>query len=88
MSNLLSTAKKLLIQQAIEVYQSFAEDLELVKGEYVSHYANLGEIIFEIESIETLSKFIAKVENEDFGQIGLFDAEDLEEFLDRVRKNK
>ena len=88
MSNLLSTAKNVLKTQAIEVYDSFAEDLPLEKGEYVRHFMNLGEVLFEIDSIKTFSQFILKVENEDFGQIGLFDEDSLVEFLDRVRKNQ
>lgn len=88
MSNLLSTAKNVLKTQAIEVYESFAEDLPLEKSEYVRHYKNLGEILFEIDSIKTFSEFILKVENEDFGQIGLVDEDGLEEFLDRVRESQ
>ena len=84
MKNLLSTAKELLIRQAIEVYQAFLEDVQLDKERYASHFANLGEVLYEIESIETFSKFCAKAESGDFEQIGLGDMEDLEVFLKRV----
>ena len=84
MSNLLSTAKKLLIQQAIEFYQSFEKELPLDKNRYATHYANLGEIIFEIESIQSFSEFCAKVENVDFLRIGLVSMDDFEIFLERV----
>ena len=84
MSNLLSTAKELLTQQAIEFYQAFLEDVQLDKEEYVSHFANLGEVLYEIESIETFSEFCTKAENGDFGEVGLADIEGLEVFLKRV----
>ena len=60
MKNLLSIAKELLAQQAIECYQAFLEDIQLDKEKYISHFANLGEILYEIESIETFSKFSTK----------------------------
>ena len=84
MSNLLSTAKNMLKTQAIEVYESFAEDLPLDREKYSNHYSKLGEILFEIDSIKTFSQFTQKVESEEFGQIGLFGGDDFEEFLERV----
>ena len=84
MKNLLSTAKELLAQQAIEFYQAFLKDVQIDIEMYVSHFANLGEVLYEIESTETFSEFCTKVENGDFGEVGLADMEDLEVFLKKI----
>lgn len=34
MANLLSTAKNLLVEQAVDIYKAFAEDLPLEKAEF------------------------------------------------------
>ena len=88
MSNLLSTAKKLLTEQAIQVYQDFSDDIPLTKEDFKAHYAGLGEILFEIQSLESFSQLIVKIEKNDFAQIGFFGEDDLEDFLDRVRNNQ
>ena len=88
MSNLLSTAKKLLKEQAIELYNNFAEDLPLEKEEFKRHYSNLGVILFEIDSIESFSNLISKLESNFFNEIGYYseDEDMLEEFLEKVRE--
>jgi len=62
MSNLLSTAKKVLFDHAVEIYQLFGEDIPLEKEEFKNHYSNLGEVLFEIESIESFTDLISKLE--------------------------
>lgn len=89
MANLLSTAKNLLIEQAVDVYKAFAEDLPLERAEFQRHYSNLGEILFEIESIESISQLISKIENGHFSLIGLCeDEEELEDFLNRLNESR
>lgn len=85
MSNLLSTAKKLLANQAIELYTIMGEDIPLTKGDFERHYEDLGRILFEIESCETLGELIIKIEKNVFVHAGFFE-EELEDFLDRVKK--
>jgi len=88
MSNLLSTAKKVLKEQAIELYNNFAEDLPLEKAEFERHYSNLGKMLFEIDSIESFTDLISKLESNFFSEIGYYtDDEDmLEEFLENIRE--
>jgi hypothetical protein len=88
MGNLLSTAKKVLKESAIELYSIYAEDLPLEKEEFKRHYSDLGELIFEIDSIETLSGLILKLEEGDFDQLGYCKGEDglVEEFLREVNE--
>ena len=88
MSNLLSTAKKVLKEHAIDLYGHFADDLPLEKEEFKRHYSNLGEILFEIDSIESFTDLISKLETNFFSELGYHtDDEDmLEEFLRNVRE--
>jgi hypothetical protein len=88
MSNLLSTAKKVLKEGAIELYNIYAEDLPLEKEEFRNHFGNLGEILFEIDSVEKFSDLIVKIENGDFDQLGYHSGDDdmLEEFLKAVKE--
>ena len=88
--NLLSTAKNLLKDQAIELYDLYAEDIPLKKEEYRRHYANLGETLFEIDSIKLFSELIAKLESNFFSELGYHsDDEDLlEEFLEAVKRSQ
>ena len=88
MSNLLSTAKKVLKETAIELYNNYADDLPLEKEEFKRHYSNLGEVLFEIDSIKSFTDLISKLENNFFDQLGYHtgDEDMLEEFLDEVRK--
>ena len=90
MPNLLSTAKKVLFDHAVEIYQLFGEDLPLEKEEFKRHYSNLGEVLFEIESIESFTDLISKLETGFFSQLGYHpDDEDmLEEFLKAVEKSR
>ena len=88
MSNLLSTAKKVLKEQAIDLYNNFADDLPLEKEEFKRHYSNLGVILFEIDSIESFSGLISKLESNFFSEIGYHNSDDdmLEEFLKEVKQ--
>ena len=90
MSNLLSTAKNVLKETAIELYNNFADDLPLEKEEFKRHYSNLGTILFEIDSIESFTDLISKLETNFFSEIGYHtDDEDmLEEFLKAVNESR
>jgi hypothetical protein len=83
MGNLLATAKKVLTDHAIELFQIFGEDIPLEKEEFQSHYSRLGEVLFEIESILTLNELFNKLTKGEFEMLGYCpDDEDmLEEFL-------
>ena len=90
MSNLLSTAKQVLKDHAIELYNNFADDLPLEKSEFKRHYSNLGEMLFEIDSIKIFSELISKLENNFFDQLGYNNSDEdlLEEFLRAVRESQ
>jgi len=90
MSNLLSTAKKVLKENAVEFYNNFADDLPLEKGEFKRHYSNLGETLFEIDSLESFTGLILKLETNFFSQLGYHseDEDMLEEFLKEIEKSK
>jgi len=90
MGNLLSTAKKVLFDHSVELYQLFGEDIPLEKEEYKRHYSNLGEVLFEIDSIESFTDLISKLETGFFSQLGYHpDDEDmLEEFLKAVKESQ
>jgi len=88
MSNLLSTAKKVLKEGSIEFYICMSEDLPLEKNEFKRHFGNLGEVICEIDSVNSFSELISKMEKGDFEMIGYFPGDDdmLEEFLKAVKE--
>jgi hypothetical protein len=90
MGNLLSTAKKVLFDHSVELYQLFGEDIPLEKEEYKRHYSNLGEVLFEIDSIESFTDLISKLETGFFSQLGYHPDDDdlIEEFLKAVEKSK
>ena len=90
MGNFLSTAKKVLREGAIELYSIMGEDIPLEKEEFQSHYSNLGEVLFEIESILTLNELLNKLTKGDFSVLGYCsDDEDmLEEFLRVVNESR
>ena len=86
--SLLQKSQKVLREQAIELYTIYAEDLPLEKEEFKRHYSNLGEILFEIDSIQTVNELFNKLTKGDFDQLGYHpDDEDmLEEFLKAIEK--
>lgn len=90
MANLLSTAKKVLFDHSVELYQIYGEDIPLEKEEFKRHYSNLGEVLFEIESIQTVNELFNKLTKGDFDQLGYHpDDEDmLEEFLKAVNESR
>jgi len=90
MSNLLSTAKQVLIDGANELFEINRADIELTKEEYNRHYSGLGSILFEIDSIKSFSELISKIEKGDFEELGYLAEDDdmLEEFLKVVNESK
>jgi hypothetical protein len=87
MSNLLSTAKQVLIDGANELYEMRRSDLELDALSYRHHYSNLGEIIFQIDCYESFGELITSMENGDLDMIGYSKGDDylIEEFLKAVK---
>jgi hypothetical protein len=90
MSNLLSTAKQVLFNHAVEFYNIMGEDLPLEREEFKRHYSNLGEVLFEIESIESFTDLISKLETNFFSQLGYHNSDEdmLSEFLKVVNESR
>ena len=90
MGNLLSTAKQILIDQANVLYEVRRSGLDRDALSYRSHYSNLAEIIFQIDSYESFGDIIKDIENDNLQELGYWGADDamLEEFLTDLLKNK
>ena len=86
---LLSTAKQILIDGAIELYEMRRSDLDLDVLSYQNHYSNLGAIIFQIDKYESLGDIINDIENDNLQELGYFGGDDflLDEFLKKIREN-
>jgi hypothetical protein len=89
MKTLLQRAKNVLRSQAIELYTMREEDLDLDEKSFSIHYSYMGEMLFEIEKIETFSEIIQKLETGFFNELGYYSDDDdlIEEFLKAVGKN-
>ena len=89
MKTLLQRAKNVLRSQAIELYTMREEDLDLDEKSFSIHYSYMGEMLFEIEKIETFSEIIQKLETGFFNELGYYSDDDdlIEEFLKAVEKN-
>ena len=90
MGNLVSTAKQILIDQASELYEARRSDLDKDALSYRSHYSNLGELIFQIDSYESLGDIIKDLENDNLQELGYWGADQamIEDFLSDLLKNK
>lgn len=90
MSNLLSTAKQVLIDQANELFEMRRSDLDLDALSYRHHYANLGEILFQIDTYESFGELITSMERGELDLIGYYRNEEdlIEQFLIAVRGNR
>ena len=90
MSNLLSTAKQVLIEGANELFEINRADIELTEAEYKRHYSNLGAVLFSIDRVNTLSELIYKIEKGDFEELGYCseDEDMLSEFLKVVNESR
>ena len=88
MSNLLSTAKQILIETAQTIYDDRRTDLERDLKDYQDHYKNLGAIIFQIDSYKSLGDILNDMENDNLSELGYWGAEEdlLEEFLSAVNE--
>jgi len=86
MSNLLSTAKQLLIERAQTIYDDRRSDLDFDALSYRSHYSNLGELIFQIDAYESLGDLIKDIEDDNLQELVYFEADEdmLEKFLKQV----
>lgn len=82
-SSLLLKGKRLLKESALELYSNFAEGLEMDAESYKSHFSDLGEILYNIESCDSLGAVLVKVEMGLFDQIG-FQGIDTDTFLRRL----
>ena len=89
MKTLLQRAKNVLRSQAIELYTMREEDLDLDEKSFSIHYSYMGEMLFEIEKIETFSEIIQKLETGFFNELAYYSDDDdlIEEFLKAVEKN-
>ena len=90
MSNLLSTAKKMLIERARTIYDDRRVDLENDVKDYQNHYQNLGAIIFQIDSYKSLGDIINDIEKDNLAELGYCGADEgvVEEFLEDLIKSK
>ena len=90
MGNLLSTAKQVLIDGAIELYEMRRSDLDLDILSYENHYRNLGSLIFQIECYNSLGDILNDMENDNLQELGYFGADEymIGEFLRVVRENR
>jgi hypothetical protein len=90
MSNLLSTAKQILIEGAQIVYGDRRTDLELDLTDYQAHYQNLGAIIFQIDSYKSLGDILNDMENDNLSELGYWggDEDVVEEFLKAIEESK
>jgi hypothetical protein len=87
--SLLSTAKQVLIEGAIELYEMRRSGLDLDILSYEIHYRNLGSLIFQIDCYESLGDILNDMEKDNLQELGYFGGDEflLEEFLKRVREN-
>jgi len=87
--SLLSTAKQVLIDGAIELYEMRRSDLDLDILSYEIHYRNLGSLIFQIDCYESLGDILNDMEKDNLQELGYFGGDQflLEEFLKKVRIN-
>jgi hypothetical protein len=87
--SLLSTAKQVLIEGAIELYEMRRSGLDLDILSYEIHYRNLGSLIFQIDCYESLGDILNDMEKDNLQELGYFEGDEflLEEFLKRVREN-
>lgn len=83
----LSTAKKLLANQASDLYMEHRWDLELT--EYPEHFANLAELIQQIDQYQSMGHIITDMETGKLEVLGYFvdDDEYVLEFLTQVRNS-
>ena len=90
MSNLLSTAKKMLIERAQTIYDDRRVDLENDVKDYQNHYQNLGAIIFQIDSYKSLGDIINDIEKDNLAELGYWGADEdvVEEFLEDLNESK
>jgi len=90
MKTLLEKAKAILVSQANTIYDVRREDLDLDALSFRSHYSNLGELIFQIDSYESLGDLIKDLENDNLQELGYWGADEemIEDFLTEILKNK
>jgi hypothetical protein len=88
MSNLLSTAKQVLIDRATEMYEMRREGLDFDALSYQQHYKFLGEMIFQIDSYKSFGDILNDIEEDNLQEIGYFGADEdiLESFIKLVQK--
>lgn len=82
--NHLQAAKKILIENAVELYLDRRSELEF--SDYTYHFMNLGGLLAQIDKMKTFGEVIAAVESGKFEQLGYFAQEEyaLTEFVNAV----
>ena len=90
MKTLLEKAKTLLIAQANDLYDMRKDELDFDALSFRNHYSNLGELVFQIESYESLGEIVKDLENDNLQELGYWGADEdmIESFLTEILKNK
>ncbi len=90
MSNLLSTAKQMLIERAQDIYNDRRTDLEINLEDYQDHFKNLGALIFQIDSYKSLGDLLNDIEKDNLSELGYWGADEdvLEDFLAELEESK
>jgi hypothetical protein len=77
----LGKLQTILTNRAFDVYRMMGEDLPLLQVEYISHYMNLGKLIYEINNYGTLGGLIDDLYKCEFSELGIADDEDVDDLL-------
>ena len=92
MSNLLFTAKTILIEGAQILYDQRRYDImdEADSLDYQAHYSNMGALIYQIDSYKSLGDILNDMENDNLSELGYYGGDEdlIEEFLKTIEKNK
>jgi len=92
MSNLLSTAKKILIDRAIDLYETRRMDLDLDFNieSYKDHYTDLGALIFQIDSCKSFGDILNDIEKDNLQELNYFAGDEnvIEDFIAEVQNSQ
>lgn len=61
--------KTKLKEMAKEIYDCMSDDIALTKQDYATHYSNLGQVLYDIEKIESFTGFLTSCINGKFQEI-------------------
>ncbi|NDB86819.1 MAG: hypothetical protein EB127_29635 [Alphaproteobacteria bacterium] len=80
----LAKLKMKLISRTNEIFLDMRDNCNLDEAEYRDHFSGMGETIYKIDKYESLSDLLKDLTTDQFGHIGLFDDESVEELLEEV----